>query len=78
MTTTNQVVTSTWTLIGSTSCLLQSQGSGGCLVFVGSNPTSSSAYIILKSGDTYTYTTSSDLLYARANDGLSTLIATIK
>ena len=79
MTTTNQVITETWTSISTTTALLQCQGNSGCLIYIGATaPTSSSAFIMLSNGDTYTYTPASDTLYARANSGLTVTIAIIK
>ena len=79
MTTTNQTITDSWTLISTTVALLQCNGNSGCLIYVGGTaPTSSSAFIMLSDGDTYTYAPTSDTLYARANSGLTVTITIIK
>ena len=79
MTTTAVTLTDTWVLVSTTAALVQSQGNSGCYIYIGSvAPTATSPFIVLNIGDTYTYTPTSDSLYARALNRYNTIIGVIK
>lgn len=68
MTTTEVALTDEWVLISTTTALIQAKGTQGCFVYVGGTaPAYNSPAIKLKQYQTYTYTPSTDSLYARSD-----------
>ena len=79
MITTAVTLIDTWVLVSTTTALVQSQSEIGCYIHVGSvAPTAYSPFIELKFNDIYTYTPTSDSLYARALSKNTSVIGVIK